>query len=171
MAITKHTLRYGHGHCDSKDGPRSRTYNSWAKMKARCTNANERGYAHYGGRGITVCERWNDFRNFLADMGERPDNTSLDRIDNDKGYSPENCRWADRHTQAMSRRKPRTRRGSVLLTAFGESKWLSEWAKDPRCVVVQGTLEHRIRRGWPHPEAIIQPVSDSKRRSDRASPK
>jgi hypothetical protein len=79
------------------------TYQSWDHMKQRCLNPNNDSYASYGGRGITVCERWLTFENFLADMGERPKRKSIERVDNDKGYYPENCVWATRQRQQLNR--------------------------------------------------------------------
>lgn len=81
---------------------------SWTQMKTRCYNKNYKEFHHYGGRGITVHKRWLDFRNFYADMGDRPKGTTLDRIENDKDYEPGNCRWATPKEQSNNRRKRRT---------------------------------------------------------------
>lgn len=101
------------------------TYKSWCEMKARCYNKNNASYFRYGGRGIKVCDRWlNSFENFYADMGEKPEKMSLDRIDNNGNYSPENCRWADVKTQCNNRRS------NLLFTYKGETKTLKQWCEE-----------------------------------------
>jgi hypothetical protein len=82
-------------------------YRSWVSIKARCNDKENKSYTNYGGRGIKMCERWNDFELFLSDMGPRPGGLSIDRKDNDDGYYKENCRWSTRTVQSRNRR-PRT---------------------------------------------------------------
>jgi hypothetical protein len=93
-----------HGH--ARKGKQTGTYLSWKEMKKRCANPNQKYWKNYGGRGIRVCDRWlNSFENFLADMGERPEGTSIDRYPNNDGnYEPGNCRWATRKQQRANRR-------------------------------------------------------------------
>lgn len=83
---------------------RTATYVCWSNMLARCGNANRPDFKNYGGRGIAVCERWLEFQNFLADMGEKPRGLSIDRIDNDGNYEPDNCRWATPSEQRRNQR-------------------------------------------------------------------
>ena len=91
-----------HGH--TTGGSCSRTYNSWGNMLDRCSNPKSKDWANYGGRGIKVCEHWQDFKNFLVDMDERPVNKTLDRKNNEGNYELSNCRWATRSEQARNRR-------------------------------------------------------------------
>lgn len=103
------------------------TYTSWCDMIQRCTNPKREKYARYGGRGITVCRRWMDsFENFLADMGERPTGTTIDRIDNDGNYEPDNCRWSSPREQSINSSKTKLSEQQVReiqnLAASGESQ-------------------------------------------------
>lgn len=110
-------------------------------MWLRCTRPSQVGYKNYGGRGVKVCKRWEKFEAFLADMGERPEGLSLERIDNDGNYEPSNCRWATRKEQGNNSRKNRH------LTWKGETKTLSEWAR--LTGIASPTIRCRIDRyGW-----------------------
>lgn len=117
------------------------TYSTWSAMWTRCTNPKQRSWQRYGGRGIKVCDRWKDFALFLEDMGERPKESTLDRIDNNGDYTPSNCRWA------CFRQQARNRRGSLHITHNGQIKPLAQWAEE--LGMVYSTLYNRIYRyGW-----------------------
>lgn len=107
--VAGHALRRGESRscgCAQRHGEmKNRSYRVWVAMKGRCLNPTNKDYKYYGARGITVCHRWRtSFLNFLADMGERPEGMSLDRINNDGHYEPSNCRWATAHEQGGNRR-------------------------------------------------------------------
>jgi len=104
IAVTgKNNPAYKHGHTESKFSPE---YHTWSGMIQRCTNKNRKMWKYYGGKGVTVCDRWlNNFEDFLADMGPRPEGMTLDRVEGHKGYYLENCRWATASTQASNKVK------------------------------------------------------------------
>lgn len=124
----------------------------WCHIRARCHAPGNKQYRHYGGRGIKVCERWrNSFESFVADMGPKPTpQHSIDRIDNDGDYCPENCRWATPTMQA------RNKRNSTLITFDGETLPLAAWAE--RLGMSYGVLRHRLDGGWPVQQAFTHPV-------------
>ena len=135
-----------------------RLRSTWTSMHKRCYDERTPRYPNYGGRGIKVCEEWHDFRAFLewaVQTGAKPRST-MDRIDNDGNYGPDNCRWA---TDAEQSRNKSTNR---WVEAFGERKILTDWASDPRCAVRQSTLSQRILGGWDHEYAITAPPRSRK---------
>jgi len=111
-----------HGHYIN--GKCTPTYNSWEAMKKRCSNINDEHYKNYGKRGISFCEAWKDFPNFLKDMGIRPSNKTLGRINNDLGYYKENCEW-----QTFTQQN-RNSRNNNLITFNGITRCIKEWNKN-----------------------------------------
>lgn len=125
--------------------------NSWDAMRARCTNVNHEFYSSYGGRGISICGRWENFDNFLADMGPRPSPThSLDRKDNDGNYEPGNCRWATKKEQMDNRRNNR------LIEFDGQTHTMADWSRIKGMRI--STLHQRIMMGWSVEAALNQPT-------------
>lgn len=139
-----------------------RLYNVWCNMKARCTNPNVKEYRFYGGRGITVCSEWqNDFSTFsswakatgydaLAPKGI----CTLDRIDTNKNYTPDNCRWISQEEQARNTRACR------FITYNGETMTLNQWSA--RLGMAPGAVSKRLRRGWTETEAVTIPANTSR---------
>ncbi len=121
---------------------KSPEYHTWVDLWQRCTNQKRWDYNHYGGRGITVCKRWERFEPFLKDMGFRPSKQhSIDRIKNHLGYSPSNCRWATKLEQSNNTRC------TQFVEYKGKSMSIAAWARETG--IYKYTLYHRIRKGWP----------------------
>lgn len=127
-------------------------YRAWAGLKNRCLNKNNQKYSSYGGRGIRICDRWEkDFQAFFDDMGKKPSSKhSIDRIDNEGDYSPENCRWATAEQQSRNRRSNR------LIEYEGEIKTLAEWADLLK--INRTVLYARFKSGWSVERALTQPL-------------
>lgn len=155
--VSSHTLSCG---CWSLERPRegrvlhrltgTGAHRSYHAMLTRCRNPRQPGYKNYGGRGIKVCDRWQDsFLAFYEDMGDRPPRMTLDRIDVDGDYSPENCRWATAEQQKANRTDSR------FITWRGEKKTLSEWVKITG--ISKGCIEVRLDLGWSIERALTLP--------------
>jgi hypothetical protein len=146
-----------HGHGSSSDP----TYSKYQAMKQRCVNPQHKSYADYGGRGITVCDRWIDsFELFLVDMGPAPDKMTIERNESDKGYEPGNCRWATKQEQNRNtRRTIKPEIGGVKYETLGDA-----------CVALGlpgATVRMRLRYGWTLERALTTPVDTTKRRLDQ----
>ncbi len=153
--IGKLNATHGHKRC----GEESRTHHIWIGMRRRCNNPNDEAYKNYGGRGIIVCDRWNNkingFKNFLEDMGECPKGYEIDRINNNGGYYKENCRWT------TSKINNRNRRDNILLEFNGKIQCLSAWADEYN--IIAGTLRYRLYKlKWSMREALTTPTRNSK---------
>lgn len=125
-------------------------YKSWYQMRARCKYPSHIEYHRYGARGIKVCEQWESFERFFADMGPKPTpRHSIDRINNGGNYEPSNCRWADPFTQGANKRN------NIRLTQDGVSLTLSQWER--ALGLRRGKLQQRIARGWSAERALSAP--------------
>ncbi len=131
------------------------SFKSWRAMISRCYQKTNKHYKDYGERGITVCDKWLDFQGFYDDMGDRPNNMSLDRIDNNLGYSKENCRWADNIQQA------RNKRNNKLIEFNGQVKSVPEWAEIYK--ISLGALHRRLYSGMPIEKALLKQDLRSKK--------
>ena len=137
------SIAYRHGKS------KSREYQSWQHMKGRCTRQTNQNYADYGGRGIVICDRWQNFETFLADMGPAPAGATIDRIDNNGNYEPANCRWASRYDQS------RNKRNTVHLTLGDRTQHITAWARE--LGMAPATLRLRLRNGWSMDRALTTP--------------
>jgi hypothetical protein len=128
------------------------TYRTWRAMKSRCLNPNDPAYLRYGGRGITVCDDWLQFEKFVGDMGVRPDGTELDRVDNDAGYSPDNCRWATRSQNSRNKRKTLRAPDGTPIAQLAEQHGIR-----------YDTLMWRLKNGVPLDQALSCPPKTTNR--------
>lgn len=125
-------------------------YVVWCNMLARCNNPNHVAFTNYGGRGITVCDRWSSFEAFYADMGDVPfKEATIERIENSGNYGPGNCRWATRHDQSRNKRTNR------WVTIGGETKCLRDWCK--LYEITEASVDRRMKKGWTIQRAITSP--------------
>lgn len=138
--------RITHGHTIGKRD--TATYKTWENMIQRCTNQKHHHWHKYGGAGITVCQEWRDYSTFLADMGNRPNGHTLDRINNNIGYSRSNCRWATPSQQQ------RNRKTSRMITWNGKTQLMIEWAEELN--IPYSTIESRMRAGMPLDKVFTQ---------------
>ena len=118
----------------------SPTYKVWDAMNQRCRNPNHLYYSRYGGRGIDVCPRWRTFENFLSDMAEKPEGMTIERVNNDLGYSPENCVWSTPAIQS------RNKSNNVVLEFNGERRCLTDWVGFNG--LTRSAIRGRLKRGW-----------------------
>lgn len=145
-------MRHGEGRRNHK----SAEYRIWASMRQRCADPNHAGYPRYGARGVTVCERWQTFENFLADMGRRPSSDhSIDRIDNNGSYGPSNCRWATRDEQN------RNKRNNIWITVHGVRAIVNDHAR--KYGIDRRIVTRRLRDGWDEERAVLEPSSPRSR--------
>lgn len=147
MRLLGQTRQIPHQRPGYKDHP---LYQTWSDMRQRCYNPKNKHYHDYGGRGIAVCERWDEFKNFLADMDMPPPKHSIDRIDNNGDYEPDNCRWATAEQQANNTRV------NSLVTYEGMTKTLSEWSR--HVGLSHSALYYRIKKSqWSVERAFTTP--------------
>lgn len=133
------------------------TYRAWTEMRRRCRSKNRQGWKDYGGRGVTVCDRWQSFPDFLADMGLCPGKGySIDRKNNEGNYEPGNCKWSTVKEQANNRRS------NNLITAFGKTQTATQWCEEYD--LPNSTFYNRLRRGWGPERALTSPGSGGRRR-------
>lgn len=142
-------------------GKRTKIHKIWCLMRDRCGRETHENYAHYGGRGITVCEEWKAsfeaFRDWAIVNGYR-DGLTIERKDVNGNYEPDNCRWATRLEQG------RNKRDSRRVTAFGETKCLADWIDDPRCAANYTLVLYRLNAGWDAEKAISAPPRPMRRK-------
>lgn len=147
-------LRIKHGHRTAFK--KSKTYITWSHMIQRCTNPNNQDYHDYGERKITVCKRWLKFKNFLEDMGERPLGYQIDRIENNKGYCKENCRWT------TSKTNNRNRRSNHLISYNNKTQCVIEWSEETG--IPEYVIRQRLKHNWSIQKTLTTSVRKQKKK-------
>ena len=152
MSEVKFTKSFKERHGHAKENLVTRSYTAWMNMKERCRGHQDHPHC-YSGKGVTVCERWFLFSNFLEDMGEPGKGMTLDRIDNDGIYEPLNCRWATRKQQQNNRATNR------ILVCNGKTQTLAQWAEEVG--IRPNTILYRLKRGWSEERSVNEPLHES----------
>ncbi len=129
-------------------------YQALARLRCRCHNKKDKDWQDYGGRGIKVCKRWDDFANFYADMGPRPPNHTIDRLNNNGDYKPSNCKWVTRSHQSRNRRVNR------YITFAGRTMVLQDWAKELK--MYRSSLSLRLKL-WSLKDALTMPKTKGRK--------
>ncbi len=137
----------------------TRVYHIWRQMRYRCSSPKAPEYKNYGGRGIKVCARWESFEDFLSDMGVPEDNLTIERVDYDGNYIPQNCYWATYKEQQNNRRN------NNRVTAFGRTQTLTQWAEEFGLPVT--TLRNRLNRAKMNPEDALKATLYAQQRKKR----
>lgn len=154
--VKKRSFKHG----QSIKGKQSKIYTIWAGMLTRCTNLKQKSYKYYGGRKIKVCYRWsnnkNGFQNFYKDVGNPPKGKSLDRINNNKGYSPNNWKWSSPTEQMRNTRR------NHFISYNGKNLCFAEW--EEITWIKQATIRRRIKAGWSIRDALTIPAKKYKKR-------
>lgn len=136
-----------HGLCPAGSG-KSREYSSWCSMRSRILNSTDKSYSKYGGRGLTICPRWDSFTAFLSDMGPRPQRTTLERTNNKLGYMPSNCKWGTPREQTLNRS------ATIMLEFNGKRQCVYDWARE--LGISRSSLRQRLKQ-WPVAVALSFP--------------
>ncbi len=149
--IGKSNIKHGY----YKNNQSDRIYIIWNNMIQRCAGLNCKNYRNYSSRRIIVCQRWLKFKNFLKDIGEAPEGLQIDRINNNKGYFKDNCRWATREQQQRNTRR------NHLITAFDKTQTMIEWSEEMN--IGYDVIRFRLKRGWSIEKALTTPVGKRKK--------
>jgi len=153
--VKGHLRSVKHGH--AFPGKMTKIYKIWRSMKRRCYDKNNDNYSYYGGKGVVVCERWQKFKNFFLDMGNPPtEKHTIDRINNDRGYEPENCKWSTKQEQMQNRSH------YLRIAVNGELLTTGQWER--KLGLPRAAISERITNGMPPYDAVTKPFRKRRKR-------